>query len=266
MSFFGTLLGGAAGFMLGGPQGAMMGASLGGGLDAAGAAQDAAQTQADAANRAADLQRQTYQEQTALNAPWREAGLTGQNRLMELLGLGGNAGAAGYGKYAQDFSMKDFQQDPGYVFRLSEGQKALERSAAARGGLISGGALKAATRFGQDMGSQEYGNAFNRYQTNRTNQLQPLGNLMNSGQAATNQQAAQLGQYGTNAGNLMTQAGQSVAAGQLGAGNTLNNALGAMSSTYQNQNNFNNWLAQNQMGIANQSSDPLGSLISQRGW
>jgi hypothetical protein len=163
---------------------------------------------------------------------------------MELLGLGGNAGAAGYGKYSRDFGMQDFQQDPGYAFRLSEGQKSLDRQAAARGGLISGGALKAATRFGQDMGSQEYGNAFNRYQTNRTNQLQPLGNLMASGQAATNQQAAQAGQYGTNAANLMGQAGQATAAGQMGAANTWNNALGTMASTYQNQNNFNRWLAQ----------------------
>ena len=220
------------------------GATLVGSAIASSGARSAASTQADAANRAADMQRQTYEEQTKLNAPWREAGLTGQNRMMELLGLGGNAGAAGYGKYAQDFSMKDFQQDPGYAFRLSEGQKALERSAAARGGLISGGALKAATRFGQDMGSQEYGNAFNRYQTNRTNQLQPLGNLMASGQAATNQQAAQAGQYGQNAGNLIGQAGQATAAGQMGAANTWNNALGTMASTYQNQNNFNNWLAQ----------------------
>jgi hypothetical protein len=242
------------------------GATVVGGLIGASGARSAASTQADAANRAAELQRQTYQEQTALNAPWREAGLTGQNRLMQLLGLGGDAGAAGYGKYSRDFGMQDFQQDPGYAFRLSEGQKALDRSAAARGGLISGGALKAATRYGQDMGSQEYGNAFNRYQTNRTNQLQPLGNLMASGQAATNQQAAQAGQYGQNAGNLIGQAGQATAAGQMGAANTWNNALGTMASTYQNQNNFNNWLAQNQMGIANQSGDPLGSLIAQRGW
>ena len=264
MSFFGTLIGGAAGFMLGGPQGAMMGASLGGGLDAAGAAQDAAKTQADAANRAADLQRQTYQEQTALNAPWREAGLTGQNRLMELLGLGGNAGAAGYGKYAQDFSMKDFQQDPGYAFRLSEGQKSLDRQAAARGGLISGGALKAATRYGQDMGSQEYGNAFNRYQTNRTNQLQPLGNLMASGQAATNQQAAQAGQYGVNAGNLMGQAGQATAAGQLGAATTFGNALTTGASAYGQQTNFNNWLAkQNASGGGGQVYNPGYNWMSE---
>ena len=242
------------------------GATLVGGAISASGARSAASTQADAANRASDLQRQTYQEQTALNAPWREAGLTGQNRLMELLGLGGNAGAAGYGKYSRDFGMQDFQQDPGYAFRLSEGQKSLDRQAAARGGLISGGALKAATRYGQDMGSQEYGNAFNRYQTNRTNQLQPLGNLMASGQAATNQQAAQAGQYGQNAGNLIGQAGQATAAGQMGAANTWNNALGTMASTYQNQNNFNRWMAQNQLNTANQSSDPLGSLIAQRGW
>ena len=222
------------------------GASLVGGAISASGARSAASTQADAANRAADLQRQTYQEQTALNAPYREAGLTGQNRLLELLGLGGNVNSPDYGRYTKDFGMNDFVTDPGYNFRLSEGQKALERTAAARGGLISGGALKAATRFGQDMGSQEFQNAFTRYQTNRQNQLQPLGNLMTSGQAATNQQTAQAGQYGTNAGNLMGQVGQATAAGTLGAANTWNNALGTMASTYQNQNNFNRWMAQNQ--------------------
>lgn len=154
------------------------------------------------------------------------------------------APSADFGKYARDFGMADFQQDPGYAFRLSEGLKALDRQSAARGGLMSGAALKGATRYGQEMGSQEYGNAFNRYQTNRANQLNPLGSLMQSGQSAANNQASAAGTYGTNAGNLMMQGGQSIAAGQLGAGNTWNNALGAASSAYQNQNNFNNWMAQ----------------------
>lgn len=149
---------------------------------------------------------------------------------------------ADFGKYARDFSMADFQQDPGYAFRLSEGLKALDRQAAARGGLMSGAALKAASRYGQDIGSQEYGNAYNRYQTNRANQLNPLGSLMQSGQAAVNNQATAAGTYGTNAGNLMMQGGQSIAAGQLGAGNTWNNALNAVASSYQNQNNFNDWM------------------------
>ena len=225
---------------------ASVGGAVVGGLISSSGARSAASTQADAANRAADLQRQTYEEQTKLNAPYREAGITGQNRLMELLGLGGNTGAAGYGQYANAPTAADIQTDPGYAFRLSEGQKALDRSAAARGGLISGGALKAATRYGQDMGSQEYQNAFSRYQTNRTNALQPLANLQSVGVNATNNQAAQAGQYGVNAGNAITQAGQSIAAGQLGSANTINNALTTGASAYQNQNNFNRWLQQQQ--------------------
>lgn len=149
---------------------------------------------------------------------------------------------ADFGRYARDFGMADFQQDPGYAFRLSEGLKALDRQAAARGGLMSGAALKGAARYGQDMASQEYGNAFNRYQTNRANQLNPLGSLMQSGQSAVNNQATAAGTYGTNAGNLIMQGGQSIAAGQLGAGNTFNNALGAAASSYQNQNNFNEYM------------------------
>jgi hypothetical protein len=208
------------------------------------AAQQQGETQAQAAREALALQERMYERQIGLQEPYRQAGLTGQNRLMELMGLGGNTGAAGYGKYARDFNTADFQQDPGYAFRLSEGQKALDRQAAARGGLISGGALKAATRYGQEMGSQEYQNAFNRYQTQRTNQLQPLGSLMASGQSAASNQGSAAGQYGTAGGNLITGAGQaigagqygagqSMAAGQLGAGNTWANALGGVGSAYQ---------------------------------
>lgn len=222
------------------------GASLLGGAMSARGATQAAETQAAAADRAAALQKEMFDKQMAGQEPYRQAGLTGQNRLMELLGLGGTPGAEGYGKYAKDFSMADYQADPGYAFRLGEGQKALERSAAARGGLISGGALKAATRYGQDAASQEYQNAFNRYQINRTNQLQPLGNLMASGQSAASNQGSAAGQYGVNAGNLITQAGQAIGAGQLGVGNTINNALGTAASSYQNQQNFNNWLKQSQ--------------------
>ena len=85
--------------------------------------QSAARTQADAANRSADLQAVALDKQLALQEPYRQAGLTGQNRLMELLGLGGNSGAADYGRYGRDFSMTDYQADPGYAFRLKEGMK-----------------------------------------------------------------------------------------------------------------------------------------------
>ena len=220
----------------------------------AAAARDAASVQAQSAREAQALQKQMFDIQREGQEPFRQAGITGQNRLMEYLGLGGNAGAAGYGRYGRDFGMSDFQADPGYAFRLGEGQKALERSAAARGGLISGGALKAATRYGGDMASQEFNNAYNRYQTNRTNQLQPLGNLMASGMSAASNQGAAAGNYGsaganliTGAGNAMaggiTGAGNAQAAGQLGMANTFAGALGTAATGYQNQQNFNNWMA-----------------------
>jgi len=247
------------------------GAAVAGGVIGAYGANKAANTQAEAATNAANvqaqsareaqaLQKQMFEQQVAGQEPFRQAGLTGQNRLMEYLGLGGNAGAAGYGKYGRDFGMSDFQADPGYAFRLGEGQKALERSAAARGGLISGGALKAATRYGQDMGSQEYQNAFQRYQTNRSNQLQPLGNLMAMGQSAASNQGSAAGNYGNAGANLITGAGNAAAggitgagnaqaAGYMGMGNTLASGLTAAATGYQNQQNFNNYLnSRNQMG------------------
>jgi hypothetical protein len=55
-----------------------------------------------------------FDQQMAGQEPFRQAGVTGQNRLMEYLGLGGNAGAEGYGRYGRDFGMSDFQADPGY--------------------------------------------------------------------------------------------------------------------------------------------------------
>ena len=215
------------------------GATVVSGLISASGAKSAASTQADAANRAADLQKQQFDQQMALQEPYRQAGLTGQNKLMQLLGLGGDTGAANYGQYAKDFSMADYQQDPGYQFRLSEGLKQLGHAAGARGGLISGQTMKGMQDYAQNAASGEYQNAFNRYQTNRANQLAPLGSLMTSGQAAASNQAAQAGQYGVNAGNLMSQAGQSIAAGQMGSANSINNMLGSMGSMYQNQQLMN---------------------------
>jgi hypothetical protein len=206
------------------------------GVIGADAAKSAAQTQADSAREANALLYKMYQEQKGLQEPFRGAGITAQNRLLDLLGLSQNRSAEGFGKYGRDFSMSDFTADPGYAFRLAEGQKTLERNAAARGGLISGGALKAATRYGQDMGSQEYQSAFNRYQTNRANQLAPLGSLLSTGQAAASNQSAAAGNYGTQAGGNITGAGAATAAGQVGSVNALTNALSGYLNYSSSQN------------------------------
>lgn len=188
---------------------AILGAAVLGGL----AANQAGRTQAGAANRAADLQQSQFERQVELQAPYRAAGERALNKL---------EGASDY----TPFGMSQFQQDPGYGFRLSEGQKALDRSAAARGGLISGSALKAAQRYGQEMGSQEYTNAFNRYQTERQARLNPLQSLAGVGQTATNQ-LGQAGQnYATNAGQALGAAGQATASGYIGMANAAAGGLG----------------------------------------
>jgi hypothetical protein len=211
-------------------------ASIGVGLYTASENRSAASRASDAATqaneRAMAFEREMFDKQMELNKPYREAGITGQNRLMELLGLGGNTGAAGYGKYGRDFSMADYQADPGYAFRLSEGQKALERSAAARGGLISGGALRAAARYGQDMGSQEYGAAYNRYQTNRTNQLQPLGNIATMGANVSTNNATAAGDYGSRGGKLLSDTGVAQGNALLAAQRSNNSAYGDIAKSF----------------------------------
>jgi hypothetical protein len=203
-------------------------------LIGANAAGKAASTQAGAANRAAELQQQQFERQVELQAPFREAGV---RALPEL------EAASRY----TPFGMSQFQADPGYAFRLSEGQKALDRSAAARGGLISGGALKAATRFGQDMGSQEYTNAFNRYQTERSARLNPLQSLAGMSQTATNQLGAAGQNYATNAGNALTSGAAAQAAGYVGQANAINSGLGTYLN-YSQGNNLLNALNQNRGG------------------
>jgi len=211
---------------------AIAGATLVGAGVSAASARSASSTQAKAAQAGIDAQERMFEKQTELQEPFRQAGLTAQNRLLDYLGLGADPNAPGYGRYAGDFTMADYQADPGYAFRLSEGQKALERSAAARAGLQSGAALKAAARFGQDYGSQEYQNAFNRYQINRSNQLNPLQSLMGAGQTSANTLTSAAGQYGQNLAQGYGNLGQARASGYIGMGNAITNALNQGGNLY----------------------------------
>ena len=211
----------------------------------AGAARDAANTQAEANRYAADIQYKMFQEQQELQKPWREAGITALNKLTPL--------ATDY----QKFGMAQFQQDPGYAFRLAEGQKALERSAAARGGLISGSALKAAQRYGQEMGSQEYMNAFNRYLREREAQLQPLQSLAGVGQTTAQTMAGQAGSYGSAAGALASATGASSANALLAQGNARASAYGGygqaigqgLQGLYQNWGNISSFFGGGNTGL-----------------
>jgi len=200
-------------------------ASVGSGLIASSGAKKAAKAQEQAARDAQAANERMLERQIGLQEPFRQAGLTAQEQIMQLLGIGGDKAAEGYGSLAKPFGAEQFQQDPGYAFRQAEGMKALERSAAARGGLLSGGTLKGIQRFGQDLASQEYGNAFNRYQIERAARLNPLQSLMGSGQSATNVQTGNIGQSSQNQQANILGAGQARASGYIGSANALAGAL-----------------------------------------
>lgn len=206
----------------------MAAAVVGSSLIGAGSSRSAANAQAAAADRAAEVQREIFERQVELSAPYRAAGEQALNKLVPL--------ATEY----TPFGMAQFQADPGYGFRLSEGQKALERSAAARGNLLSGGTGKALTRYGQEMGSQEYMNAFNRYQAERQARLNPLQSLANVGQTSSQQLAGQAGQFGSNMAEAIGAAGQARASGYMGTANAITGGLNQYLNYSQNQ-------AQNQL-------------------
>ena len=203
------------------------GATVVSSLVGANASRKAASTQAAAADRASEAQERMFERNVELQEPWRKAGETALNKLIPL--------ATEY----TPFGMSQFQADPGYGFRMSEGMKALERGAAARGGLLSGATLKGIQRFGQDLASQEYTNAFNRYQTERAARLQPLQSLAGVGQTT----AQQIGEAGMrtaqNVGETLTSGAAARASGYVGSANALTGALGNYLNYQQGQNMLN---------------------------
>jgi hypothetical protein len=225
-------------------------AILGAGLLGAAASRSSSKTQASAANRAADLQQDQFERQVELQAPFRDVGV---RALPEL------EAASRY----TPFGMDQFQADPGYAFRLSEGQKQLDRMAAIRGGQISGSSLKAAARFGQDMGSQEYSNAFNRYQTERNARLNPLQSLAGMSQTSTNQLGAAGQNYANAAGQAMGAAAQARASGYMGGANALSGATGQYINYQQNQ--ATNSLLSQALGRGGAyGAAPVGTELSQQ--
>lgn len=236
MTFVATAIGlgaGAAG--VGGltlATGGALGAAVGGAL----ASQKAAGTQAAAIRAGQNAQERMFNKQTELQEPFRQAGLTSQNRLMDLLGLSDRTGAAGYGSAATPFSMTNYQADPGYAFRLQEGLKALDRTAAARGGMLGGNQLRGAVEYGQNLGSQEYQNAFNRYYTERANLLNPLQSLMGAGQTSANTLTNAAGQYGQQQAESAANLGNLRASGYMGAANAVSGGLGQYLNYQQGQN------------------------------
>lgn len=205
------------------------GAALVGSAIASNASEDAADTQAGAANNAAQNQMNMFNRTVELQEPWRQAGIGALSQL--------TSGTAAGGDFNRDFTMADFQQDPGLAFRMQQGQRSLESSAAARGGLLSGGAGKDLVEYGQNFGSQEYGNAYNRFNADRDRRFNRLSSLAGIGQTAT-RDVSQAGMTtANNVGNYQTQAANAQAAGTIGQANAINQGISTIGNWWANNPN-----------------------------
>jgi hypothetical protein len=198
--------------VLGGPAGAMAAGPLLGAMGQESAINHASEMQNSAAQYSIDQQKQQYDRFRNDQQPWMDAGTKALSDMANP-------------DFQRDFTAADFQKDPGYDFRLQEGQKALERSAAARGGLQSGGTMKAVSRYGQNFASNEYGNAYNRFNNDRSLRFNRLSSIAGMGQNATTQVGNMGMHYADGVGNISMSNANAQAAAAMGKSAAWNGAM-----------------------------------------
>ena len=195
---------------------------IAGSVISGGASYLGAREQAKSTDRATAAQERMFGRQVELQEPFRQVGV---NALPELVAAS---------KY-DPFTMERFKADPGYGFRLKEGLRAIENSALASGMGQSGATLRGLTRYGQELGSDEFTNAFNRYQAERNARLNPLQSLAGMGQTTSQNIAGQAGRLGEQIGSNLIQGGVARASGYAGIANAANAGLSQYLAYQQNQ-------------------------------
>ena len=127
-------------------------------------------------------------------APWRQAGVNALGKYQQMLSKGAG----------------EFKESPGYKYRMDQANKAVERSAAARGSSLSGQTLSALQEQSQGMASNEYQNFINRYYQ----RMSPYQQMSQQGLGAA-----------TNQANLQTQGSNAMANTMQNTSNQYGNAL-----------------------------------------
>jgi hypothetical protein len=187
--------------------------------------------QIEYSQKALDLQNRMYDDTKTALAPYLESGKAGLSELTNRLGLGGGTTDANTGSLLKSFGLSDYQEDPGYQFRLSEGNKALERGLASKGQFTSmnPAAAKALTSYNSDQASQEYGNAYDRYNTDQSNIFNRLAAITGIGQTATGQTQSANTNYANSSSDLYTGMGNAITsaneANASNSGSMFNNLL-----------------------------------------
>jgi len=194
---------------------AMAGSQLISGAMGASAAKSAARTQAAAADRAMAQEREMYDISRGDLAPYRETGYTALRDIGERMPL-----------FTSQFGPEQMEQylDPSMEFRRRLGEQSTARLANVGGGALSGNTLRALTDYGQGLASTEYGNAFERFQNERTNIYNTLANIAGMGQGAVNTGVKAAQDTAGQITGLTTGQAAALGAGQVGAANAIGGA------------------------------------------
>jgi len=244
------------------PVTALAGATIGSSLIGADAASSAADQQAQTAANAQAQQLAMFNTQNAQLAPQRA---TGYNALNQIGALGsgqyqqydanGNpiGTGTGTGYLTHQFSNADLnaQLAPNYAFNLQQGQQATQNASNATGGLVGGNALKALQDYTQNYAGNAYQNAFTNYQTQRGNIYNTLASQAGLGQSAQNTSATLSGNTANALSSLATGSAAAQAAGQIGSASALSGGL----TNLGNQNYLSSLLKQN-------SSNPFANTAN----
>lgn len=181
--------------------------------------------QKSATKKAIKEQQRQFDLTRADNLPWIQAGTTSLGQLTE--------GTKDGGEFNRNFTAEDFNADPGYAFRFNEGQRALDAGASARGGILSGRALRETARYGQDYASNEFSNAYNRFNNDRSVRFDRLSSIAGLGQTAQRGVDAARGNMANNVSEYRTQGGNATAAGYAGASQAVQNFGNTLGNFYQ---------------------------------
>lgn len=189
------------------------GAIIGGTISASGA-RSAGDIQGRSSERALEESARQYDLGREDLRPYREAGEAALLRVRDLLGIGGGTGAP----------IDIAEMDPGYQFRLGEGERAMQNAARAGGMSRSGAALKAATRYGQGFATNAFDSVFNR-----------LAGTAGIGQTAANTGVSAGQNYAGNVGNIITAGGNARGASAIAQSNAYGGAINSIGNYYGQQ-------------------------------
>lgn len=225
--------------------GAVVVAGVAGAAISSNAAKSAAQTQANAAYNAQNIQQQDFNTVLGNEAPFVQTGQEANSQLAYLLGVGGQNGggtgltgnsasgpgaklgagsssAGGYGSLNAPFTASTFKSmTPAYNFQLQQGAQGTLNQDSGAQGAESGAAMKDLVSYNQNYANTSFNNAFQQYTTQQNNVFGRLNSLATLGQGAASNQATGASTFAGNIGQSAQNVGSSLAAGQIGSANAI---------------------------------------------